>query len=164
MFSIQATETPRRSIHGLVPFGVALREVVVDRHEVDVVARERVQVQRRARDERLPLAGLHLRDVALVKRDPAHQLDVEEPLPGLPLARLAHRGERLVEDVVEALPVLDALPELRRLGDQIGVREHLEVGLEGGDVRSLLGEPLEAPSLADAQDLLEPAEARRGHG
>src|SRR3712207_7537123 len=54
---------------------VSLGEVVVDGHEVDVVARERVQVERHRRDERLSLARLHLGDVALVKDDRAHDLD-----------------------------------------------------------------------------------------
>ena len=150
--------------HGLVPLGVALREVVVDRHEMDVLARERVQVERRARHERLALAGLHLGDAALVERDPAHQLDVEEALPGLPLARLAHGSERLVEDVVERLAVRDPLLELGGLREQLGVGQILEIGLERGDVRGLLRKALEAAALAETEDLLEPAEARGGHG
>ncbi len=126
--------------------------------------RERVQVERRARDERLALTRLHLGDVALVQDDAAHQLDVEEPLPRFPLARLTHGGERLVEHVVERLAVLDPLPELRGLGEQLGVGEPDEVGLERGDVRGLLRQALEAPALTDAEDLLEPSEARGGHG
>src|SRR5258707_5314481 len=57
---------------------VALREVVVDRDEMDAGRRERIEVEREARDERLALAGLHLRDVALVQHDAAHQLDRSE--------------------------------------------------------------------------------------
>ena len=96
--------------------------------------------------------------------DPAHQLDVEEALPGLPLARLPDGRERLVEDLVERLAVLDPLLELGRLGEELGIREALEIGLERRDVRGLLGEPLEAASLADPEDLLEASEARGGHG
>ena len=96
--------------------------------------------------------------------DPAHQLDVEEALPGLALARLAHGSERLVEDVVERLAVLDPLLELGGLREQLGVGQSLEIGLERGDVRGLLRKALEAAALAEAEDLLEPAEARGGHG
>ena len=46
------------------------------------------------------------------------------------------------------------------LREQLGVRQRLEVRLERGDVRRLLGEALEAPAFADAQHLLEAAEAR----
>ena len=133
---------------------------------MDAAARERVQVERLRRDERLALAGLHLGDVALVEDDAAHQLHVEEAHVHRALERLAHRGERLEEDLVEVLAVLDALPELGRLRGELGVGELLELGLERADVLRLLGEPLEAPAFADAQDLLERAEllGHRGQG
>ena len=144
--------------HGQRPFAVALGEVVVDRDEVRAAAGERVQVQRLRRDERLALAGLHLGDVALVEDDAAHQLHVEEADAHRALERLAHGGERLEEELVERLAVLDALLELGRLGRELGVGELLEVRLERADVGRLLGEPLEAPAFADAQDLLELSE------
>ena len=93
----------------LVPLGVALGEVVVDRDEVDARAGQRVQVERGRRDERLALTGLHLGDVALVEDDPAHHLDVEHPLLRLAPARLAHGGVRLEEQLVERLAVLEPL-------------------------------------------------------
>ena len=85
------------------------------------------------------------------------------PLVGLALARLAHGGERLEEEVVERLAVLEPLPELDRLRGELVVGELLEVGLERRDVGRLLGEPLDPPALADAQDLLEGAEVLTGH-
>ena len=113
---------PEPLVDAAVPLGVAAGEVVVDRDEVDALAegttvvgldgRQRVQVQREARDERLALAGLHLGDVALVEDDPAHHLDVEHPLVGLADARLAHGCEGLEEQVVELLPVREPLAEL----------------------------------------------------
>ena len=117
--------------------------------------RERVQVEREARDERLALAGLHLGDVALVQDDPAHHLDVEHPLVGLAETGLADGGERLEEQVVQVLAVLEPLPELGRLRAQVGVRQRAELGLERGDVGGLLGQPLHAAALAEAQELLE---------
>ena len=90
----------------------------------------------------------------------AHHLDVEEALVGLADARLADGGEGLEEEVVELLAVLEPLPELGGLRAQLVVRERLELGLERRDVRGLLGEPLQAPALAEAQDLLEAAELR----
>ena len=53
--------------------------------------------------------------------------------------------------------------ELDRLRPQLVVGERLELRLEGRDVRSLLLEPLQAPPLAEAQDLLECAADGRGH-
>src|SRR5207244_12437689 len=95
---------------------------------------------------------------ALVEDDPAHQLDVEHPLARLAQARLAGGGERLEEQVLERLPVLEPLPELGRLPSQLLVGERLELGLERGDVGRLLLQALEPPSFADAEDLLEGAE------
>ena len=99
-------------------------------------AGERVQVQRQAGDERLALTGLHLGDVAFVKDDSAHQLHVEHPLIRLADASLANGRERLEQDLVERLAVLDAKPEIGRLGAQVRVGERLELGLQRGRVRT----------------------------
>ena len=163
---------PSRSKTRAVPFGVALGEVVVDGHEVDALAGERVQVERQARDERLSFTGLHLGDVALVQDDPAHHLDVEDALVGLAQARFAHGGERFEEDVLELLAVREPLAELDRLPAQLLVGELPEVGLQRRDVGRLLGEALHAPPFAEAEGLFEgsragirdrvPAPSRRG--
>ena len=152
-----ATVTPSRS-KTPVPLGVALGEVVVDRDEMRAAAGEAVEVQREARDEGLALAGLHLGDVALVEDDAAHQLDVEHPLVRLAQARLADGRERLEQELVERLAVLEPLPELGRLPLQVGGGQLLELGLERRDVRGLLLEPLEAAALADAENLFEVAD------
>ena len=123
-----------------------------------LLPRERVEVERLHRGERLSLTRLLLRDVALVEDDAGHELDVEGADADRPLERLAHGGIRLEEDLLERLAVLDALLELGGLAAQLVVRERLELGLERADVGRLLGEPLEPPALADAQDLLERAE------
>src|SRR5205823_2203892 len=109
------------------------------------------QIEREARDERLALARLHLGDVALVEDDPAHQLDVEDALAGRALPRLTHGCERLEDEVVERLAVLEPLPELGRLGLQLLVGKGLELWLEGGDVGGLLLQALEPTAFADAQ-------------
>ncbi len=150
---------PECLVHRARPFRVALREVVVDGHEVHALAEQRVQVQRLHGDEGLPLARLHLCDVALVQDDAAHQLDVEQANADRPLEGLAYRGERLEEDVVELLAVLEPLAELGRFRAQLVVRERLEVRLERPDVCRLLSEPLEPAALAHAEEVVE-----GGHG
>jgi hypothetical protein len=146
------------------PLGVALREVVVNRHEVDAVAGERVQVQRLHGDERLALARLHLGDVALVEHDAAHQLHVEEPDADRAPERLPNGGVGLEDDLLERLAVLDALPELDGLAGKLLVGKLLEVGLELADVHRLLLEALEPTPFAHAKDSLELAERLSGHG
>ena len=105
----EADGHPEPLVDRLVPLGVALREVVVDRDEVDARAGQRVQVERRRGDEGLALTGLHLGDVALVEDDPAHHLDVEHPLLRLAPARLSNGGVRLEEQLLEGLAVLEPL-------------------------------------------------------
>ena len=83
------------------PFGVALGEVVVDRHHVHAAAGERVEIDRQRRDQRLAFAGLHLGDAALVQDHAADELHVEMALPERALGGLAAGGEGLDQDVVE---------------------------------------------------------------
>ena len=156
-----------------VPLGVALGEVVVDRDQVHPLAehapvvggrrRQRVQVEREARDERLSLTGLHLGDVALVQDDPAHHLDVEDALIRLADARLANGRERLEQQLVERLAVVEPLPELGGLGTKLGVGKPLELGLERRDVRRLLLQALQALALAEAEEPLESVVPGHGH-
>src|SRR4051812_24526724 len=141
-----------------VPFGVALREVVVDGDKVDALALERVQIQRQAGHERLALTGLHLGDVAFVEDDPAHQLHVEHPLARLADTGLADGRESFEEELFQGLAAFEPLAQLDRLAAQRVVRELAEFGLDRGDVGGLLGEPLHAAALADAQNLLEGTE------
>ena len=72
------------------------------------------------RGQGLALTGLHLGDVAEVQRRAAHHLDVVRPLAEHPLGRLADRGERLRQQVVERLAVGEPLLEL--LGQRRAVR------------------------------------------
>jgi hypothetical protein len=93
-----------------------------------------------------------------VEHDPAHQLDVEHPLIGLSETGLADRRERLEQQLLERLAVLQPLPELDRLRAKLVVGELAELWLERRDVGRLLGEALHAAPFAEAKDLLEGAE------
>ena len=116
---------------------------------------ERVEVRRQRGDEGLALTGLHLGDVALVQRRATHDLHVEVTLAEGALGRLADRGERLGQQVVEALAVGQALPEDVGLVAQLLVGELLEVVLEGVDLDGDALQPLEDPALAGTHQLLE---------
>ena len=106
------------------PVGVAAGEVVVDGDDVDALAGQRVEIDRKRRDQRLAFAGLHLGDVALVQHHAADQLDVEMPLAERALGRLAHGGEGRNQDVVERLAVGELLSEFggARLQRLVGKR------------------------------------------
>ena len=121
------------------PRGVALREVVVHRHKLHVLAREGVQIERECRDQRLALARLHLGDLPLVQHDAADELHVERN--HVPRQRVSadlfsrademtagvlHERIRLGQNRVKGLALLDALTERFR---------HLRIVLVGKALR-----------------------------
>ena len=147
-------------VHAAHLLGLVLREVVVDRDDVDALAADGVEVRRGHRDEGLALTGLHLGDVAQVQRGATHDLDVEGAHAQHPLGRLAHRGEGLGHQVVEGLAFGVPLAQLVGHALQLGVGHRDEVVLDGVDG---LRDPLELAedlALTDAEDLVE----NRGHG
>ena len=109
--------------HGAVqaahPLGVAAREVVVDRDDVDALAVEGVEIAREGGDERLALAGLHLGDHAAVQRDGTHHLHVEVAHADDAPRHFADGREGVGEQVVEGLAVGTALLEQRRHGREL---------------------------------------------
>jgi hypothetical protein len=124
---------------------------------------EGVQVRRHGRGQGLALTGLHLGDVALVQRDRAHHLDVEVPLPDRPPRGLPDARERLGQQVVEGLPRLEPLPELGRLGRELGVGQVLDLGLVRVDQPGCLSELLPLAAFAELPELLDDhASPRRG--
>ena len=106
------------------PFGVAAGEVVVDGDDMDALAGQRIEIDRKRRDQRLAFAGLHLGDVAFMQHHAADQLDVEMPLAERALGRLAHGGEGRNQKIVERLAVGELLAEFggARLQRLVGQR------------------------------------------
>ncbi len=145
---LEAEET----VHTAHPLRVAPGQVVVGRDDMHALAGDRVEVGREDAGQGLALTGAHLRDVALVERAGAHELDIEGTLAQGAPGRLADGGERLGEQVVERLPVRVPLPELIRHRPELAVAHGLEVVLNRVD---LLGDPLKLTqdlALAGAED------------
>ena len=107
---VDADREPEEAVDPPHPVRVALREVVVDRDEVDARAGERIEIDRQRRDERLALAGAHFGDLAVVQRHAADQLHVEVAHLQHALAGLAHDGERLGQQRVERLALRATAP------------------------------------------------------
>ena len=83
---------PQEAMDSPHPLGVAA-QVVVHGHEVHTLSTESIEVGGQRRNERLPLAGTHLRDPAEMKSRTTHQLDVEMALPQS-FARPPHASPR----------------------------------------------------------------------
>ncbi len=118
---------------------------------------ERVEVRGKCRDEGLALACLHLGDPPEVQRGAAHDLDVVVALAEHPRGRLSNHGERFGEQIIEILPVREALTEQDRPRRQLRVGDVLELRSERGDFRDDRLEKLELLAFARVEDLLEQA-------
>ena len=95
------------------------------------LAFESVQIGGQGGDQGLAFTGLHFGDVAPVQGSTAHELHVEVTLAKGALGDLAHGGECLGHDLVQALAVFDFLLELRGLGLQVLVGEGGDLVLQG---------------------------------
>jgi len=103
------------------PLGITTCEVVVDRDDVDTPTGEGVEVRRHRGYEGLSFTGLHLGDLAPMKRSGSDHLDVVGPLSQNALCSFSNGGEGLCLDVVECLTVGEPLPEPGRAGTQFVV-------------------------------------------
>jgi hypothetical protein len=137
------------------PLAVALGQVVVDGDDVDALARQRVEIGGEGGDEGLALARLHLRDHPAVQGEAADELHVEVPHVEHAAARLAHDRERLREQVVEGLARSQPVPELGRLGLQLGVGKGKDRRLEGDDALDERSDGLELALVLGPDDLGE---------
>ena len=112
--------------HGL---GVAAGQIVVDGDDVDALAFQGVQIDRRHGDQGLAFAGPHFGDAALMQDHAARQLDVILTLAQHPLGRLAHDGEGFRQDLVQAFAIAQTVAESVSHHPQLVVRQGGELGL-----------------------------------
>ncbi len=143
------------------PVGIALGEIIVDRHHVHALARQRIEIGGQRGDERLALAGAHFGDLAVVQHDAADQLDVEMAHLQHALGGLADDRERLGKNRVERLAGGDARLERLGLRFQVVVRQRGDSGLERVDLPDRLRILLQQALVAAAEDAGEDV---RNHG
>ena len=137
------------------PLAVAAGQVVVDGHDVHAFAGQGVEVGGQSGHQRLALAGLHLRDAALMQAYAADHLHGIGPEPYGAVGGLAAGGEGVGQNIVQRFAGFEALLELRRLGLELLVRQRAVLGFLG---QHLVGNLLQAPDLgfiALAKQLLE---------
>ena len=137
------------------PHRVATGQVIVDRHQVDALARQGIEVDRQGRYQGLAFASPHLGDAAVVEDHAADELDVEMAHAEGALASLADHGEGLLEQIVQAGSGRQAIPELGGLGTECHVRKLGHLRLQGGDLGDHLGHLLHQPVVAATEDLFE---------
>ena len=148
-----ADAEPQELVDPAHPLRVALGQVVVHRHDVHALAGERVEIDGERGDQRLALARLHLRDLALVQHHAADQLHVEMALAERALGRLAHGGEGRHQQVVECYTASQLLAEGRGARPQLRVREALHLRLERIDGLDMGPIGLELAIIRSSEDL-----------
>ena len=116
---------PQRVVNRPHPLRVALRQIVVHRHQMRPIALQRIQIERQRRHQRLPLARPHLRNLALVQHHPAQQLHIVVAHLHTPTRRLPHRRKRLRQNVVQRRPILQPPHKLRRQRAQLIIAQPL---------------------------------------
>ncbi len=156
----EADGHPERVVDRSHPARPGLGEVVVRGHEVRALPLERVQIEGERRHEGLPLAGLHLGDVAAMEPDTTQELDVEVGLLQRPRSSLADDGEGTGEDVLQRLAGGKPLAEQSRLAAQLFTGELRRVRLEGVHRFDDLAEPPDLGLVAvdEAEQLGERAQ------
>ena len=116
------------------PLGVALCQVIVDGNDMHALAGDSVEVAGQRGDQGLTFAGLHLGDMALMKRHGADELYVKVTHARDALGSLTHGGKSLGKHVVKRLAVGVTLAELIGLGAELLLGHLLKLGLKTVDL------------------------------
>jgi hypothetical protein len=133
---------PEALVDGDHPAGVPAGQVVVEGEHVHPAAGEGVEGYRRHGRQGLPLAGLHLHQLALVESDAGEHLLVIGTLPEGPAGDLAHQREAVREQLLGRLAVAGPLPQGARPVAELlvpGARQVLFAGIDGGEQPLCIG-------------------------
>ena len=134
------------------PLHVAAGQVVVDRHDVDALAFQRVEIGGQRGHQRLAFAGHHFGDRAAVQHHAANQLHVVMPHRQVAAPRLATGRKGLDQNVVQRLAGRQPLAELGRLRLQLLVRHGLKVRLQPVDRLDLGLQPLDVAGIGRSEE------------
>ena len=126
---------PQLGIDLAHPFGVALGQIVVDRHDMHALARQRVQIGRKGRHQRLAFTGFHLGDIALMQENPAHQLHIKRPQAQRAFRGFAAIGKGFGQQIIQAFTLDDAGPVNLGAGHNLGIAQRGKLRLHRGDFR-----------------------------
>ena len=137
------------------PRGIPLGQIVIDRHKMDALSGQRVQIEGHRRGQGLPLACFHLGDLPLVQNQSPEDLNVKGSHLNRPLRRFADDGKGLDEDVVQPGSVLQLVTEIKGFGLEfvIGRRRHGRLKLI--DLMKNQGEAFHLPFVFASKNLPE---------
>ena len=142
------------------PLRVTLGQVVVDGDDMHALAGQCVEVSRQSSYQGLTFTGLHLGDAALVQDDAADELhpvgaQTQHAPGGLPAG-----SKGLGQDVIQGLPVLQALLELRGLGLELLVGKGFVFLFQRLDLIHQRHNRLDLPLRTGAENFLQETHIR----
>ena len=118
---------------------------------MNALARKCIQVDRQGSGEGFALARAHFRNFPVVQCHATEQLHIEMAHLHDALGAFSHHSKRLGQQIVQRLPLGDALLELLRLGAQRIIGQLLVVGLHRIDACNRLAILPEQPVIAAAE-------------
>ena len=142
------------------PRRIAAGEIIIDRDDVDALARKRIEIAGERGDQCLAFAGAHLGDAALVQDHAADQLNIKVPLPKRALGGLAYGGEGWREQIVEGFARGQFGAEPRCASAQVFIRKFRDLRLKGVDRGDFRDISLETAVVGGAK---QPARERTEH-
>ena len=100
----QTRGQPHELVNAPHLFSADAREVVVDRNDVNSLARQRVEVRGQGCNQRFAFTCFHFGNSALMQDDAAHDLHTERALSENAVIRFPHRRKRVGQKLVERFP------------------------------------------------------------
>ena len=119
----EADGKAKEAVYLAHPLAVTAGQIVVDRDDVDALARQRIQIGRQHRHQGLAFTGLHLGDSSLMQDNAADDLDREGLHPEDTPGRLPCRRKGIRENIVQRFPVFETLLQLAGLSAQLFIRQ-----------------------------------------
>ena len=150
---VHASRQAEPAVQAPHPFGIALREIIVDRDDMHALAGERIEVRGQRGHERLAFAGAHFSDFAVMQNHAADELDIEVTHFQDPLASFATHGKRFRQQGVERFAIRIARLQCGRLCLQLGIGKLFHGRLEGADFTYGFLVLLEQALIAAAKNL-----------
>ena len=147
---------PEKGVNLPHPFGVAAREVIVDRDHMDTFARKGVQGNGKRGNESFAFAGLHLCDAAAVQDDTADELHIKMPHVHSPARSFAYQCKNIGQDIIQAHAVLlHFFTVLGHTDGEILIAEFLYLRFKGVYFTDNGPQFLEVPVIFAAKNQLE---------
>ena len=116
------------------PLGITLRQIIVDRDNMNPFSGQRIQVCRKCRHEGLTFTGSHLGNSSLMQDNTTNQLH-----PVMTHSQCSHRcftynGKCLRQDIIQRLPFSQSLPEFAGLRLQLCIGQLLHLRFQCFDM------------------------------